>query len=60
MIFLSLKINFALENGADPDEMPCSAAFHLCLHYLQKYPLKGSTKSRLLLNYISVFLENVM
>ena len=55
MIFLSLKINFALENGADPDEMPCSAAFHLCLHYLLKYPLKGSTKSRLLLNYISVF-----
>ena len=43
---MSLKIVFVLTNGADPDEMPLYAAFHLGLHRLQKYPCMGfqSTK----------------
>ena len=32
IIFLSLKIIFALANSADPDEMPDHVAFHLGLH----------------------------
>ena len=35
--FLFLKIIFALANGAEPDEMPHYAAFHLGLHCLPKY-----------------------
>ena len=27
-----------ISNGANPDEMPNDAAFHLGLHYLSKYP----------------------
>ena len=30
-----------LTNSADPDEMQRYAAFHLGLHYLQKYPFRG-------------------
>ena len=44
--FLSLKINFVLENSADPDEMPHYAAFHLGLHCLPKYLLRGFWSSR--------------
>ena len=33
--------NTVLANNSDPDEMPQSAAFHLDLHYLQKYQLVG-------------------
>ena len=40
-ISLSLKINFVLANGADPDEMPHCVAFHLGLHCLPKYPFRG-------------------
>ena len=49
-IFLSLKIEFVLANSAgffvlansaDPVEMPHDAAFHLGLHFLPKYPLRG-------------------
>ena len=39
IVFLSLKIDFVLANGANPDEMPTYVAFHLALHYLSKYPL---------------------
>ena len=38
-VVLSLKIHFVLANSADPDEMPHSAAFHLGLHCLPKYPV---------------------
>ena len=31
-IFLTQKIDFALANSADPDEMPHNVAFHLGLH----------------------------
>ena len=41
MGFLSLKIFFIIANSADPDEMPPSVAFHLCLHCLPKYPFTG-------------------
>ena len=37
---LSLKINFALANSADPDEMSHNT-FHLDLHCLQKYLFRG-------------------
>ena len=40
-IFLSLKIDFALANSADPDEMPCYVAFHLGLYCLPKYQFRG-------------------
>ena len=39
--FLSLKIDFVLANNADPDEMPHYVAFHLGLHCLSKYRLRG-------------------
>ena len=39
--FLSLNIVLVLTNSADPDEMQHSAAFHLGLHCLQKYPFRG-------------------
>ena len=35
-----------LANSADPDEMMHSAAFHMGLHYLPKYPLWGSSIQR--------------
>ena len=38
IVFVSLKIDFVLANSADPHEMPPSAAFHLGLYCLQKYP----------------------
>ena len=46
IVFLSLKMEFALGNGVDPDEMMHNAAFHLGLHCLPKYLLRGilSTK----------------
>ena len=40
-IFLSQKINFALANSVDPDEMLHYAAFHLGLHSLLKYTFRG-------------------
>ena len=39
--FLSLKIDFALANSVDPDEMPHYVAFHLSLHYLPKYTFRS-------------------
>ena len=41
MYLLSLKIILILANSADPDEMQPHAAFHLGLHCLPKYPLRG-------------------
>ena len=38
---LSLKIEFSLANGVDPDEMLYYAKFHLGLHCLPKYSLRG-------------------
>ena len=40
-VFLSLKIVLILENTADPDEVQHYDAFHLDLHFLQKYPFWG-------------------
>ena len=39
IVFVSLKIDSVLANSEDPDEMPPSAAFHLCLHCLQKFSI---------------------
>ena len=44
VVFISLKIDFALTNGAVPDEMPHVAAFHLGLHCLLKYSFCGQLK----------------
>ena len=44
--FLSLKINFALANSADPDEMPPYAAFHLGHHCLRKCLDRGFRPSK--------------
>ena len=38
---MSLEIVLILTNSAGPDEMQHYAAFHLGLHYLPQYPLKG-------------------
>ena len=46
IIFLSLKIDFALANSVNPDKMPHYAAFCQGLHCLPKCPFRGcwSTK----------------
>ena len=36
-----LKIFFTFKNSVDPDEMQQYAAFHLGLHFLQKYSFRG-------------------
>ena len=41
IIFLSQKIDFVLANSWDPDEMLLIAAFHLGLHWLQKYAFRS-------------------
>ena len=43
-IFVSQKIDFVLAESEDPDKMPCSAAFHLGLLCLQKYPFEPRHK----------------
>ena len=40
MYFSRLKIVLTSAKSVDPDEMPHIAAFHLGLHFLQKYPFK--------------------
>ena len=55
LIFLSLKINLVLANREDPDEMPHVAAFHLGLHYLQKYSGYGAGLRDILFLTCSVF-----
>ena len=39
--FLSMKIKFVLANSADHDEIPPYAVFHLGLHCLLYYQLRG-------------------
>ena len=41
IVFLCLKIVFTFTNSVDPDEMLYYVAFHLGLHCLQKYLLRG-------------------
>ena len=41
IVFLSQKIDFVAANSADYDEMLHHAAFHLGLHCLPKYQIKG-------------------
>ena len=41
IVFLSLKIDFVSAKSANPDEMLHFAAFHLGLHYLEKYLFRG-------------------
>ena len=41
IVFLSLTIGFVLANSAGPVEMCLSVAFHLGLHFLQRYPFMG-------------------
>ena len=36
-----ISLNFVLAYSVDPDEMPHPAAFHLGLHNLQMYLLRG-------------------
>ena len=36
-----MNIVLVLANDVDPDEMPHYAAFHLGIHCLPKYPLRG-------------------
>ena len=40
ILYFSLKINFALANSVDSDEMQHYAAFHQGLHCLPKYPIR--------------------
>ena len=39
--FLFLWIVFTIANSVDPDEMPHHVAFHLGIHCLSKYLLRG-------------------
>ena len=39
--------------SVDPDEMQHYAAFHLGLHYLQKYSFRGSQRQRVFLQHSS-------
>ena len=39
--FLACRCVFIFANSGDSDEMPQLAAFHLCLHCLQKYLFIG-------------------
>ena len=39
IVLLCLKIFFTFTNSVDPDEMQRYAAFHLALHFLQKYSI---------------------
>ena len=41
VLLICLKIFFTLTNSVDPDEMQHYAAFHLSLHFLQKYSFRG-------------------
>ena len=43
--FLSLMIYFAIANNADPDDMLHHTLFHLGLHCLSNYPLRGFRSS---------------
>ena len=45
-VFLSLKNDFVLVNSADADEMTYYGAFHLGLHCLPKYLLRGFQYSK--------------
>ena len=49
IVFLSLKINFVLEKGVDPDEMQHNAAFHLGLHCFSNQMLMGSLVFKVLM-----------
>ena len=40
-VYLSLKIIFILANSEDADVLPHSAAIHLGLHCMSKYPFRG-------------------
>ena len=40
-VFLTMKVVLILSFSADPDEMQHDTAFHLGLHCLQKYQLRG-------------------
>ena len=40
-VILSLKAVQIVANSANADEMQHYAAFHLGIHYLQKYPFRG-------------------
>ena len=41
IVFFCLKTFFALTNSVNPDEMPHYGGFHMGLHSLQKYLLRG-------------------
>ena len=54
-----VKIVFILANSADPDEMQHIAAFHLGLHYLQKYPF-GECVQILYISFKVVYLSKAL
>ena len=43
-IILSDDVSFTFANSEDPDEMQHCVAFHLSLHYLQKYSFRDSLR----------------
>ena len=52
MYFCPLKIVFIFANGADSDEMPHYAAFHLGLFCLSKYLFTGNQIEKAYIIYI--------
>ena len=53
--FFCLKICFTFTNSVDPDEKQHYAAFHLGLHCLSKYPLRGFPEYKGLKKNFSAF-----
>ena len=46
ILYFFLRICFVLANSADPDKMPHNVVFHLGLHCLSKYLLRGFWSSK--------------
>ena len=55
MVFFGLKNFFTFTNSVDPDELPHYTAFHLGLHCLYKYLLRGFPVIKGLSMKLSVF-----
>ena len=46
IVFFYLKAFFSVTSSVYPDEMQHYAAFHLGLHFLQKYSFRGFTNTK--------------
>ena len=56
IVFFCLKIFLTFTNSVDPGEMLHYAAFHLDLHYLQKYSFRGFQNTKRVKNDSHLYL----